>query len=80
MMNRVNEPFEIKVDLNNTGETVSLQVRHQEETFDFSLNGTDVSILNNGDNSWSGVSNAPSQELVNRIGAEIEKHFRGLPA
>lgn len=80
MMNRVNEPFEINVDLNDSGGTVSLKVRHQEETFDFNLDGTDVSILNNGDNSWSGIRNAPSQEVVNRIGAEIEKYFRNLPA
>lgn len=80
MMNRVNEPFEIKVDVNNSGKTISLQVRHQSETFDFNLNGTDVSIVNNGDNSWSGLSNAPNQEIVNRIGAEIEKHFKNLPA
>ena len=76
-MNKVNIPFEISVKLND-GESYRLAVSHRSETFDFNLKNTEVSIINNGDNSWSLVTGNLDQESVNLIGTEIEKYYQNL--
>lgn len=54
----------------NTEKT--LVVNHNTETFDLEFDGSAVSIINNGDNSWSLVEGDIDQETVNTIGAAIE--------
>jgi len=76
-MNKVNEPFKIDVDLKNQGKK-SFTIHHSSETFDFDYEGTAVSILNNGDNSWSGVKGELDQETINFIGAAIENYYNHL--
>jgi hypothetical protein len=55
---------------------VSLEVIHNDETFEIELNGEKISIINNGDNSWSLVSGDLLQEVVNLLGEAIEKHYK----
>lgn len=76
-MNRVKEPFEIDIKVSEA-ETRSITIYHETETFDFDLEGQEVSLINNGDNSWSIVSGTVSQEEINLIGTEIEKHYQSL--
>ncbi|WP_207534169.1 hypothetical protein [Desertivirga arenae] len=75
-MSILKEPFKIKVNMR--GQSVSLQILHKTETFDFEMEGNKVSMINNGDNSWSIVSGNISQEEANLIGAEIEEHFKRI--
>jgi len=77
-MNQLKEPFNIGIHLEGIGEKISLRVTHESETFDFVFQGKQVSIINNGDNSWSSIENELEQETINIIGAEIEKHFNSL--
>lgn len=65
--------FEIKPELSSKAQLV---VKHHTETFDFVLNGSEVSIINNGDNSWSIVSGDLDQETANLIGDAIEKKLK----
>lgn len=76
-MNTLKEPFEIDIKVAEA-ETRSVKIYHETETFDFNLEGQKISLINNGDNSWSGVSGSISQEEINLIGAEIEKHYQSL--
>ena len=76
-MNRTKEPFEIRVQLSKP-ETACILIKHESETFDFEFEGKNISLINNGDNSWSSVENNLSQEDVNLIGTEIEKHYQQL--
>lgn len=76
-MNKVNEPFKIDVNLPNLGKK-NFTIYHQSETFDFNYEGIEVSILNNGDNSWSGVKGELDQEVINSIGAAIEIYYNNL--
>ena len=76
-MDILKKTFEISVEL-DAGNVLNLTVFHETETFDFSFNGQNVSLLNNGDNSWSIVSGTIGQEDVNAIGEEIEKHYNNL--
>lgn len=75
-MNLLKEPFVIDVDFD--GRIKKLKIFHQTETFDFKIDGKEISILNNGDNSWSIVTGLIDQEEVNLIGSEIEKHHKNL--
>ena len=77
-MNKVNEPFDIQLILEGSESSI-LHISHDSETFDFIWKGEEVSIINNGDNSWSEIQNRLDQETVNLIGTEIEKHFVNLP-
>ena len=76
-MNKVNLPFEISIKLND-GKSHLLTVSHRSETFDFNLKDTEVSIINNDDNSWSLVAGKLDQESVNLICTEIEKYYQNL--
>jgi hypothetical protein len=53
-----------------------IHVQHTTETFDFELDGTQVSLINNGDNSWSIVNGDIDQETANGIGDAIEQKIR----
>ena len=76
-MNKLKEPFEIAVQIADN-ESKRIKVYHETETFDLDLEGQKVSLINNGDNSWSGVSGSISQEEINLIGTEIEKYYQCL--
>ncbi|MBK0379262.1 hypothetical protein [Mucilaginibacter segetis] len=76
-MNEVNQPFELQITDPN-GTEVSLQVSHESETFDMDYRGKPLSLLNNGDNTWSSLKGALDQETVNLIGAAIEQYYRHL--
>lgn len=76
-MNRVKEPFDIQLSLKDS-ESSTIHINHDSETFDFIWKGEEVSIINNGDNSWSAIENLLDQETINLIGTEIEKHFANL--
>ncbi|RKD15173.1 hypothetical protein BCY91_06540 [Pelobium manganitolerans] len=77
-MDKMKQPFSITVDLNGNGEQRTLFLTHNTETFDFELDGQAISIINNGDNSWSIVAGMIDQETVNLIGTEVEKHYKNL--
>ncbi|WP_423149451.1 hypothetical protein [Rubrolithibacter danxiaensis] len=68
--------FEIEFNSTDAGREMKLTITHTSETFDFRFEGTDVSLINNGDNSWSSVKGQLEQEIVNEIGQEIEKHYQ----
>lgn len=67
------QEFIVSVKLGDADETKQLKVRHVDETFEFEVNGEDVSILNNGDNSWDLVKGKLDQLSVNEIGIAIEE-------
>lgn len=71
--------FEISLNLRDADSPESLLVNHTDETFRFNLKGKEISIINNGDNSWSLVSGDLSQERVNEIGQDIEAYYRSKP-
>ncbi|WP_256011627.1 hypothetical protein [Desertivirga xinjiangensis] len=76
-MNRLKEPFEIDVKI--AGDQLTrLKIFHETETFDFAFEGQNISLINNGDNSWSLVTGHVSQEDINSIGVEIEKYYKGV--
>lgn len=77
-MNKVNYPFEITFTLPGSEQTHRTLVRHDTETFDLNVDGLDVVLLNNGDNSWSSLKGELDQESVNVIGAAIEEHYQKL--
>ena len=76
-MNRVKEPFDIQLNLQE-GNPATIHISHDSETFEFIWKGEEVSIRNNGDNSWSAIANRLDQETVNLIGTEIEKYFQKM--
>ncbi|MEJ6981290.1 hypothetical protein WG906_12555 [Pedobacter sp. P351] len=45
--------FEIQFLNPSDNEERTLVVNHHTETFDLELDGSTISIINNGDNSWS---------------------------
>ena len=65
--------FEIEIFKNGTRKVAT--VSHNGETFDLDYFGTAVSLINNGDNSWSIVEGDISQEHANEIGQAIEKRL-----
>lgn len=69
--------FDITIDLDNSQTTIN--VSHQTETFDFMLDSQPVSLINNGDNSWSIVTGNITQETANQIGQAIETYYRQKP-
>jgi hypothetical protein len=66
--------FEIQNPLVNDDR--SIPVTHKTETYDLEFNGSAISLINNGDNSWSLVEGSIDQETVNLIGEAIEKKIR----
>lgn len=76
--NKVNIPFDIRFTDAVTGKPCTATVYHQTETFDVDLGATQVSLINNGDNSWSSVENILDQETVNEIGMVIEAHYANM--
>lgn len=60
--------FEVRVTLKDAGQETYVNVHHQDETFEIDLHGKTVSILNNGDNSWSLVDGDLDQLDINLIG------------
>lgn len=77
-MNKINYPFEITFTLPGHEQPTRAMVRHDTETFDLKLNGSDVALLNNGDNSWSSLKGELDQESVNLIGTAIEQYYQQL--
>lgn len=76
--NKVNLPFGIRFIDAVTGKPCTATVYHQTETFDVDLGAAQVSLINNGDNSWSSVENVLDQETVNEIGMVIEAHYANM--
>ena len=68
--------FEILVTLKDAGLATYLKVHHTDETFEVELDGKAVSILNNGDNSWSLVEGDLDQLNINLIGDAIERFYK----
>lgn len=77
-MNKTNYPFEITFIMPGSERPKQALVRHDTETFDLEVDGLDVVLLNNGDNSWSSLKGELDQESVNVIGAAIEEHYHRL--
>lgn len=72
---KVNLPFGVWFTDPGTGRRCSAWVFHETETFDVDLGTVQVSLINNGDNSWSAVENLLDQETINEIGSVIEGHY-----
>ncbi|HVW98020.1 MAG TPA: hypothetical protein VHA56_18765 [Mucilaginibacter sp.] len=53
----------------------SLDVEHVDETFNVRYQNELISMINNGDNSWSEVYGNHPQELINQLGQAIENYF-----
>ncbi|WP_158826992.1 hypothetical protein [Mucilaginibacter lacusdianchii] len=70
--------FKINVSFDDHSNTEEILIKHTDETFSFFRNGQQISIINNGDNSWSLIEGDLDQLVVNLIGTEIEKHYRKL--
>ena len=68
--------FEIPVTLKDGDQATHLKVHHIDETFGVELDGKTVSILNNGDNSWSLVEGDLDQLTINLIGDAIEQFYK----
>ena len=70
------QAFEIQVQF--AGKKELINVLHIDETFELEIDGQKISILNNGDNSWSSVDGELDQDTINLIGEEIEKHYNSM--
>ncbi|OOQ61966.1 hypothetical protein [Mucilaginibacter pedocola] len=57
------------------GSEMQYNVTHQDETFVVQTGAGTITLINNGDNSWSIVNGEISQELANTIGQAIEDHY-----
>lgn len=68
--------FSINVCLPPDDRKFILKVHHQDEAFDFIMDAQTLSIINNGDNSWSLIKGELSQEIVNIIGQAIEDYYQ----
>jgi hypothetical protein len=68
--------FSIDVRLSGDQQNSVLMVNHPDETFVVTIGTRQISIINNGDNSWSLVTGDLSQENVNIIGQAIEDVYR----
>lgn len=68
--------FQVTLQLPDQQGSQKLNILHTDETFSFELHGSPLSIINNGDNSWSLVSGNAAQEIVNQIGDAIEQHYQ----
>ena len=68
--------FTVHVQLAGTGTPAALQITHADETFSAQVNEVNISIINNGDNSWSLVTGQLEQEDVNAIGEAIEQYYQ----
>ena len=77
-MDRIHQPFTIVVRSHRGKPPRTATVRHDSETFDVEFEDIRLSLINNGDNSWSAVENLMDQETVNEIGSAIEAHYSKL--
>ncbi|WP_462264666.1 hypothetical protein [Mucilaginibacter sp.] len=71
--------FRVLVTLPGQREEDLLTILHEQETFDTALNGENISLINNGDNSWSQVQGNLPQETINLIGQAIEDYYSQQP-
>lgn len=71
--------FTVEMCLHGKDETTLVKVTHTDETFGFELEGNQISIINNGDNSWSQVEGNAPQEVVNTTGQAIEDYYKRQP-
>lgn len=74
-----NHTFTVETFLHSKDVTTPVKVTHIDETFGFELDGNQISIINNGDNSWSQVEGNTSQEIINKIGQAIEDYYQRQP-
>ncbi|MVN91395.1 MULTISPECIES: hypothetical protein [Mucilaginibacter] len=58
------------------GSDQQYKVTHQDETFAVETDSGTITLINNGDNSWSIVNGDISQESANIIGQAIEDHYQ----
>ncbi|MBS7565700.1 hypothetical protein MTO98_01975 [Mucilaginibacter sp. SMC90] len=58
------------------GSELHYNVTHLDETFVVETGNGTITLINNGDNSWSIVNGDISQESANIIGQAIEDHYR----
>lgn len=70
------DEFQVSVKLDDKNFLTTLHVTHADEAFNFEFNGNNVSIINNGDNSWSVIEGNVEQETINIIGEAIEQHYQ----
>lgn len=68
--------FEIQYTNPQENDDRTIPVSHKSETYDLEFDGSAISLINNGDNSWSLVEGSIDQETVNLIGEAIEKKIR----
>lgn len=68
--------FEIIYTLKDEDCTSVSQVVHTDETFSVLVKDKTLTLINNGDNSWSLVSGEMDQLTVNIIGEAIEQFYR----
>lgn len=71
--------FQISVQLAGRTHVERFQVAHRDETFEVELFGNTISLLNNGDNSWSQLKGDQPQEWINALGEAIEQQVRKMP-
>jgi len=77
-INKINLPFTVQFTDPVTGKSCVASIHHETETFDVDLGAVQISLINNGDNSWSSVENSLDQETINEIGMAIETHYTML--
>lgn len=68
--------FQISFMCDGGNQLSALTISHADETYAFELNGKAVSIINNGDNSWSLVVGELDQLNINLIGDAIERFYK----
>ena len=74
------QTFQVRLQLPASEDDSKLiKITHQDETFTCELENLTVSMINNGDNSWSLVEGDLSQEQVNLIGESIEDFYKRHP-
>lgn len=73
------QTFQINIKLPNQQGTATLTIKHQDETFSTELDGSTISLINNGDNSWSQLAGNTPQETINAIGEGIEQYEQQQP-
>ena len=68
--------FEIQYSNHSGNSARTIKVTHFTETYDFEFDGSAISLINNGDNSWSLVEGNIDQETMNLLGDAIEKKIK----
>ncbi|RYE25134.1 MAG: hypothetical protein EOP45_05100 [Sphingobacteriaceae bacterium] len=74
-----NHPFTVEIFLHSKDVTTPVKVTHIDETFSFELEENHISIINNGDNSWSQVEGTTPKEVINKIRQAIEDYYQRQP-